>query len=122
MPAGDEFKLKQRHILIADGRSEEDEADRQRPGGQGPDHDQPEARAMATGIGSWWRLLCNVSDVEIVADSAATVESVMAQRASHAKCERCWNYRPTVGQSAEHPTLCERCVRVLEVLQALSDG
>ena len=35
--------------------------------------------------------LCNVSDVEIVADSAATVESVMAQRASHAKCERCWN-------------------------------
>ena len=35
---------------------------------------------------------------------------------AYAKCERCWNYRPTVGQSADHPTLCERCVRVLEEL------
>jgi isoleucyl-tRNA synthetase len=67
-------------------------------------------------------MLCNVSEVEIAADPAATaVEVVTAEHALYAKCERCWNYRPTVGQSAEHPTLCERCVRVLYVFDANSD-
>ena len=73
-----------------------------------PEHWLPDRELLAT--------LCNVSEVEIVADVAATVEAVTAEHASHAKCERCWNYRPTVGQSAEHPTLCERCVRVLAEL------
>ena len=39
--------------------------------------------------------------------------SVQAERSTYAKCERCWNYRPGVGRDAEHPTLCERCVRVI---------
>ena len=26
------------------------------------------------------------------------------------KCERCWHRRPEVGQLADHPTLCSRCV------------
>jgi isoleucyl-tRNA synthetase len=26
------------------------------------------------------------------------------------KCDRCWNYSTHVGESAEHPLLCERCV------------
>ncbi len=73
-----------------------------------PDHWLPGRDLLAT--------LCNVSDVEVVADPAATVEAITAERSAHAKCERCWNYRPTVGQSAEHPTLCERCVRVLQEL------
>jgi isoleucyl-tRNA synthetase len=34
-------------------------------------------------------------------------------RASGKKCERCWNYRPTVGQHAPHLTLCDRCVKVV---------
>ncbi|MBE9078746.1 isoleucine--tRNA ligase [Romeria aff. gracilis LEGE 07310] len=29
------------------------------------------------------------------------------------KCDRCWNYSTTVGTSAEHPTLCDRCVQAL---------
>jgi isoleucyl-tRNA synthetase len=70
-----------------------------------PDHWMLDRELLAT--------LCNVSEVEIVSDATATVEAVMAERSSYPKCERCWNYRPTVGQSAEHPTLCERCVRVL---------
>ena len=28
----------------------------------------------------------------------------------HAKCDRCWHYREDVGVSAEHPTICGRCV------------
>ena len=30
------------------------------------------------------------------------------------KCDRCWNYSTAVGQSTDHPLLCERCVEVLE--------
>lgn len=30
------------------------------------------------------------------------------------KCERCWTYHPTVGDSREHPTACRRCVEVIE--------
>jgi isoleucyl-tRNA synthetase len=32
------------------------------------------------------------------------------------KCERCWNYRPAVGQDREHPTLCDRCTEVVRAL------
>ena len=67
--------------------------------------------------------LCIVSEVEIVSDPAATVEVVTAERSSYSKCERCWNYRSTVGLNALHPTLCERCVRVLEEIgNARSSG
>lgn len=30
------------------------------------------------------------------------------------KCERCWIHRDSVGKSETHPTLCARCVSVLE--------
>jgi isoleucyl-tRNA synthetase len=62
--------------------------------------------------------LCIVSDVEIVADASAATEGVEASRSPHAKCDRCWNYRPTVGESAEHATLCDRCARVIDELNA----
>jgi isoleucyl-tRNA synthetase len=26
------------------------------------------------------------------------------------KCDRCWNYSPTVGHHSEHPAVCDRCV------------
>ncbi|MBU1926453.1 MAG: isoleucine--tRNA ligase [Pseudomonadota bacterium] len=28
----------------------------------------------------------------------------------HPKCERCWQRRADIGEDAQHPTLCERCV------------
>ena len=62
--------------------------------------------------------LCIVSEVDVAADPAAATELVVAERSPYSKCERCWNYRSTVGQSAEHPTLCERCVRVIQELNA----
>ncbi|KAL3583047.1 hypothetical protein D5086_017379 [Populus alba] len=34
-------------------------------------------------------------------------------RARGMKCERCWNYTPQVSSSAEHPTLCGRCYKVV---------
>jgi isoleucyl-tRNA synthetase len=29
------------------------------------------------------------------------------------KCDRCWNYSSHVGESAEHPLICDRCVAAL---------
>lgn len=29
------------------------------------------------------------------------------------KCDRCWNYSTHVGESADHPIICERCVAAL---------
>ncbi len=29
------------------------------------------------------------------------------------KCDRCWNYSTHVGENAEHPLICERCVAAL---------
>jgi isoleucyl-tRNA synthetase len=33
--------------------------------------------------------------------------------ASGQKCERCWNYRSSVGHHPQHPTLCDPCVRAV---------
>jgi isoleucyl-tRNA synthetase len=35
-------------------------------------------------------------------------------RAPGDKCERCWMRSPAVGQSPKHPTLCDRCVAVVD--------
>ena len=37
-------------------------------------------------------------------------EAILVTPASAAKCERCWHYREDVGQHADHPALCGRCV------------
>ncbi|MBM4124484.1 MAG: isoleucine--tRNA ligase [Nitrospira sp.] len=39
--------------------------------------------------------------------------AVTVAKSEHAKCERCWNYRASVGACAEHPTLCDRCVEAV---------
>ncbi len=50
--------------------------------------------------------------------SALRPEWISVQRADGRKCERCWNYSARVGEWAEFPTLCERCVGVLQEMQA----
>ncbi|HKJ72295.1 MAG TPA: isoleucine--tRNA ligase [Gammaproteobacteria bacterium] len=39
---------------------------------------------------------------------------VAARVAVHEKCGRCWHRRPSVGDSADHPELCDRCVANIE--------
>jgi isoleucyl-tRNA synthetase len=41
---------------------------------------------------------------------------VLAERTPHARCERCWIHRGTVGHVPGHPGICDRCV------DALPDG
>jgi len=38
---------------------------------------------------------------------------IEVSRARGIKCERCWNYSETVGENADHPTICTRCVKNL---------
>jgi isoleucyl-tRNA synthetase len=40
--------------------------------------------------------------------------AVEVRKAEGEKCERCWQYKPTVGQGAEHSTLCARCAGIIE--------
>jgi len=54
-----------------------------------------------------------LADSFVMFEGPAERFAASAVRSSHAKCERCWNYRPTVGQDSLHPTLCDRCARVL---------
>ena len=66
--------------------------------------------------------ICLVSEVTVreggpVAEGAERFQ-VSASKSTYAKCERCWNYREEVGKDAKHPTLCGRCVRVIESLNA----
>jgi len=64
-----------------------------------------------------------VSRVELAGDGAAPAVRYESQdvpgfvvgvdHAPGRKCERCWRWSVRVGESREHPTLCERCVEVL---------
>jgi len=56
--------------------------------------------------------LCIVSEVKL--QSGAGEAKVVAEKSSHQKCQRCWNYRPSVGADSEYRDLCERCVEVIK--------
>jgi isoleucyl-tRNA synthetase len=36
---------------------------------------------------------------------------------SDQKCERCWVHDPTVGNNADHPTICDRCLNALKQMK-----
>jgi len=65
-----------------------------------------------------------VSDVAVERVSALSEETsqspdtphlgIKAERIDFPKCQRCWNWRVSVGKSSSHPLLCARCVEVIE--------
>lgn len=57
---------------------------------------------------------CIVSEVNLRQGESQT--KVTAQKSSYQKCQRCWNYWPSVGKSGEHPDLCQRCIEVVKSL------
>jgi isoleucyl-tRNA synthetase len=56
--------------------------------------------------------LCIVSEVKLQKTRGKRI--VEAEKSGHQKCQRCWNYRPSVGADSEHRDLCERCVEVIK--------
>lgn len=62
-------------------------------------------------------VLDNMEEAPEEATKAATMAMAIAvSQAQGEKCERCWIYTDTVGQDAEHATLCQRCSGVVEKL------
>ena len=59
-----------------------------------------------------------VSNVEIYNDETLEGDSIAVtiSKAPGVKCERCWSYSDSVGDAAKHPTLCARCVEIVESL------
>ena len=67
--------------------------------------------------------LCIVSEVKLERypdymrkedEEFAKIPLVVAIKSSHQKCQRCWNYWPTVGQDSEHPDSCKRCIDTIK--------
>ena len=57
--------------------------------------------------------LCIVSEVKL--QKGASETTVAAQKSSYPKCQRCWNYSPSVGANSKYPDLCKRCVETVKL-------
>jgi isoleucyl-tRNA synthetase len=61
-------------------------------------------------LGDDLRFVLIVSSAQLAEVDRREDEGVSAAPLEHAKCERCWHYRPEVGGHTEHPALCARCI------------
>jgi isoleucyl-tRNA synthetase len=72
---------------------------------------EEEVATLLTELGlDQFAALCIASEVRLQPTVGET--TVCAQKSSYEKCQRCWNYWPSVGTSGEHPDLCKRCIDV----------
>lgn len=58
---------------------------------------------------------CSVAYISDDAKNAEQGVLVRAEKSANQKCQRCWNYRDSVGNSESHPEICGRCVEQLGV-------
>ncbi len=72
-----------------------------------------EDKDFLEGFGDGLAGLFLVSGVRLSVNGTLSEMSVQVRGASGKKCDRCWNWRATVGQDADHPTVCDRCANVL---------
>jgi isoleucyl-tRNA synthetase len=56
--------------------------------------------------------LCIVS--EITLEKGAPATTVTVSKCQHNKCQRCWNYWPSVGSQGDYQNLCQRCTDVVQ--------
>jgi isoleucyl-tRNA synthetase len=56
--------------------------------------------------------LCIVSEVKL--EKAEGSLQVLAEKSPHKKCQRCWNYWPSVGSDPQYPDVCQRCAETLK--------
>jgi isoleucyl-tRNA synthetase len=50
---------------------------------------------------------------ELTTEAALEKLQVSVVRTTAGKCERCWKYSETVGESLDHPSICRRCAQVI---------
>ncbi len=58
--------------------------------------------------------LCIVSEINL--EKLEGPVHIIAQKSPHKKCQRCWNYWPSVGSDPSRPYLCSRCAETLRHL------
>ncbi|MBW0180307.1 MAG: isoleucine--tRNA ligase [Vulcanococcus sp.] len=51
---------------------------------------------------------------DVLAEASEAGITVRIAKAAGEKCERCWHYETDIGQHSAHPSLCGRCVAVLD--------
>ncbi|MFM2074489.1 MAG: Isoleucine--tRNA ligase [Pseudomonadota bacterium] len=66
-----------------------------------------ETHAALAALGEDLKFVFITSQVRLVKGPGL---SVTVQASAAHKCDRCWHYSEDVGQHAEHPTICGRCV------------
>ncbi|QTD46459.1 isoleucine--tRNA ligase [Ottowia testudinis] len=67
----------------------------------------PEDHALLASLGQDLKFVFITSAIEL---EAGTALSVRTSASKEVKCERCWHYTDDIGQNAEHPTICGRCI------------
>ena len=79
-----------------------------------------EAAAFLNGCGQDLADLCIVSELAVAAGVGEGMASeyfpgltIAVSRAAGEKCLRCWKQSKSVGTDAKHPTLCDRCAKVV---------
>jgi Isoleucyl-tRNA synthetase (EC 6.1.1.5) len=60
--------------------------------------------------------LAIVSQLELEPSGQET-KTVLVEKATGNKCERCWKILPEVGENPAHPDACHRCATVVETLK-----
>jgi isoleucyl-tRNA synthetase len=61
-------------------------------------------------LGDDLRFFLITSAARVVVDAAVKSATVRVKATTAPKCVRCWHRREDVGQHADHPELCGRCV------------
>ena len=78
-------------------------------------------RSYLESLGDELRYLFIASQTKIVESLASDMQftgeatglQIAVVKADGEKCPRCWNYSTRIGESAEHPHICDRCVGAL---------
>ena len=67
-----------------------------------------EDQQLLASLGDDLRFVLIVSRATVHAGEGET--RIEVTPSAHKKCERCWHWRLDVGQDADHPEICGRCV------------
>lgn len=61
-------------------------------------------------LGDDLRFVTITSRAKVYKVATQAEQKILVKPSQHKKCERCWHYVASVGEHADHPTICGRCV------------